>query len=65
MKKLFHVILIYLLPNTTIASGIVHEKILQWWTKMSEQKPLKCTLNPTYLKPFHPLGQKIIGTVHF
>ena len=61
MKKLFSVILIYLLPNTIDGSGVVHERIIQWWNKMSEQKPIKCKLNPCYSKSFHRFGKNIIG----
>ena len=62
MKKIFLVILIQFLPNIIVASGVVHERILQWWIKISEQKPLKCTINPCYLKPFAQFGEKISGT---
>ena len=64
MKELFIVILIYLLPHTIDGSGVVHEEIIKWWNKMSEQKPIKCKLNPCYSKSksFHRFGKNIIGT---
>ena len=61
MKKLLIVILIYLLPNTIHGSGVVHERIIQWWNKMSEQKPIKCKLNPCYSKSTHRFGKNRIG----
>ena len=30
------------------------EKLKKWLEKMSVQKPVKCTVNPEYLKPFSP-----------
>ena len=64
MKTIFYVILINILPHTVFCSGnSAHEKIIQWWNEMSEQKPLKCTLNELYLKPFHEFGQTIIGAL--
>lgn len=30
----------------------VHNQILQWWKKVTVQKPLKCAMNHEYLKPY-------------
>ena len=56
------VILSYLLLSTffTVSKSItVHEEIIQWWTKISEQKPFQCKVNFQYLQPFHPVALKI------
>ena len=42
------------------ASGSVHEEIIQWWNKTSVQKPIKCTLNPSYLSPVNDLAKKLL-----
>ena len=43
--------------------GPEHERILQWWKKMSEQKPLKCQINSEYSKPLHALNLKLTETI--
>ena len=43
--------------------GPEHEQILQWWKKMSEQKPLQCQINSEYSKPVHPLNLKFTETI--
>ena len=35
--------------------GKEHEIILQWWKLVSVQKPLRCQMDSSYLKPDHPL----------
>ena len=30
----------------------VHNQILQWWKKVTVQKPLKCAMNHEYSKPY-------------
>merc|ERR1711976_2980 len=36
------------------------DEVLQWWDKMSVQKPVKCQLNPELLQDFHPVAQKYL-----
>ena len=43
--------------------GPEHEQILQWWKKISEQKPLKCQVNSEYFKPLHPLTLKLTESI--
>ena len=53
--------LIYIWQSTTVsASGSVHEEIIQWWNKNSVQKPIKCTMNPSYLSPVNELAMKLL-----
>ena len=46
--------------SKVFASGSVHEEIIQWWNKASVQKPLKCTINPSYLTPLHEMAMKLL-----
>ena len=46
--------------RSVFASGSVHEEIIQWWNKASVQKPLKCTINPSYLTPLHNIAMKLL-----
>ena len=46
--------------RNVFASGSVHEEIIQWWNKASVQKPLKCTINPSYLTPLHNIAMKLL-----
>ena len=46
--------------STVLGVGPVHEEIIQWWNKVSVQKPLKCTLNPSYLQPFDKQAMKYL-----
>ena len=52
--------LIFLTCEISCHQESVHDKILQWWQKVSEQKPLKCQVQSSYLQPFHPMAQKLI-----
>ena len=47
-------------PSIVSASGSVHEEIIQWWNKASVQKPIKCTINPSYLSPVNDLAMKLL-----
>ena len=47
-------------PSIVSASGSVHEEIIQWWNKTSVQKPIKCTLNPSYSSPVNDLAMKLL-----
>ena len=47
-------------PSIVSASGSVHEEIIQWWNKTSVQKPIKCTINPSYLSPVNELAMKLL-----
>ena len=60
--KILCMIINYLIiiSSTVFGIGKIHEDIIQWWIKISEQKPLKCTLNPQYLKPFHELENSLM-----
>ena len=42
------------------SSSSTQDEVLQWWTKMSVQKPVKCRLNSELLEDFHPVAQKYI-----
>ena len=42
------------------SSNSAKDEVLQWWKKMSVQKPVKCRLNPELLEDFHPVAQKYI-----
>ena len=53
-------ILIAFLPNAIFSTGVIHEKILTWWNKVSEQKPFHCETNAVYSKPFHPAANEFI-----
>ena len=60
MKLLFvYFICFVIFPSTISGIGTVHETIIQWWIKISEQKPLKCKVNPQYLKPFHNVEKNL------
>ena len=49
--------------SKVFASGSAHEQIIQWWNKVSVQKPLKCSLNPSYLTPLHGMAMKLLENV--
>ena len=49
--------------SKVFASGSAHEQIIQWWNKVSVQKPLKCTINPSYLTPIHGMAMKLSENV--
>ena len=46
--------------NVITATGPVHEEILQWWKKVSVQKPIQCKMNPIYTLPFQSSSVKNI-----
>ena len=47
-----HLFKILMSLNVITAIGPVHEEILQWWKKVSVQKPIQCKINPIYTLPF-------------
>ena len=49
----FHLLKILISLNVITAIGPVHEEILQWWSKVSVQKPIQCKMNSIYTLPFH------------
>ena len=49
--------------STVLGIGPVHEQIIHWWNKVSVQKPLKCTLNPSYLQPFDKQAKKYLDNL--
>ena len=50
----------FLLLCCQSSTSSAKDEVLQWWTKMSVQKPVKCRLNPELLENFHPVAQKYI-----
>ena len=46
-----------------VSIGLAHEEIIQWWTKMSLQKPIKCQVNQNYTTAFHPIAEKFLSKV--
>ena len=46
-----------------VSIGLAHEEIIQWWTKMSLQKPIKCQVNQNYMTAFHPIAEKFLSQV--
>ena len=42
--------------------GQEHEQVINWWLKVSEQKPLSYEVNPSYLEPFHPITTNLISS---
>ena len=49
----FHLLKILISLNVITAIGPVHEEILQWWSKVSVQKPIQCKMNSIYTLSFH------------
>ena len=55
---------IYILfVNRATVTENAHEKIIKWWTNISEQKPYHCKLNEIYKKPFHPTAEKFVKSL--
>ena len=59
MKIQFLILL--LIPKMIVSIGLAHEEIIQWWTKMSIQKPIQCQMNQKYMTAFHPIGEKFLS----
>ena len=59
---IFCVIIKYFIifPSFTSGIGSVHEDIIKWWIKISEQKPLKCNVDTQYLKPVHDVEANLM-----
>ena len=51
------------IPKMIVSIGLAHEEIIQWWTKMSLQKPIKCQVNQNYMTAFHPIAEKFLSQV--
>ena len=37
-----------------------HQDVLDWWTRMSVQKPVKCAVNPEFLLDFPPVAKDLL-----
>lgn len=54
---------IHLMTQKVQSFGSEHEKIVNWWQKISHQTPLmKCHLNSSYLKSLHPLARNLTSS---
>ena len=42
--------------------GQEHESILQWWKLVSVQKPLRCQMDSSYLKPDLPIVKNLTSS---
>ena len=51
-SKHLYLLKILISLNVITAIGPVHKEILQWWKKVSVQKPIQCKINPIYTLPF-------------
>ena len=55
----------FIVPLCVNSIGSEHEQIIKWWNKISEQKPLKCKINPSYLQPLHPITRNLTNSWEF
>ena len=51
--------ILYMVSFCIDAIGSDHQQILNWWQKVSLQKPLKCKINPSYLEPIHQIAMNL------
>ena len=54
---------ILLLQGIIVHNLSVHQKILDWWTKVSIQKPLKCQTHNRYNEPLLPQATKFMNDI--
>ena len=60
-SKMFFLGIIISLNSIVLAKNQDQQDlILQWWTRMSVQKPVKCMVNPEFLQDFPPIAKKIL-----
>ena len=64
LNNIIKVLLIMPLSIQTIVSS-EHEQILKWWKKMSEQKPIRCKIDASYLEPLHPIAGNLTNSWEF
>ena len=63
LKMLNNLIKVLLLVPLSIQTIVLeHEQILKWWNKMSEQKPIKCKINASYLEPLHHIARNLTNS---